>query len=167
MLLAALPALASEEHGGGHGGGHGLEIFPTVSELLPLMVLFILLIPIVNAVLFKPIFSVLDARDERIDGARRRSANLERDAAAVIERYRSAVAEVRAEAEVERRATLDAARRAHEERVTAERKQAEGLLDTARGELASSLESARHVLQQDVELLAREAAARILGRPLS
>lgn len=162
-VLGAAPAFASE----GHGGGHALVLFPEWAELIPLIILFVLLIPLVNALLFKPVFQIIDARTERIDGARRRAARLEQDAEAVLERYRAAVSDVRAAADAERKATLDEARRAQAARVAAERAAAERRIETARGEIDSALRAARQHLQQDVESLANEAAARILGRALS
>jgi F-type H+-transporting ATPase subunit b len=163
LFFAASPALASE----GHGGGHSLVLFPEWTELVPLIVLFLLLIPLVNTLLFKPVFRILDAREERIDGARRRATRLEHDAAAVVERYRLAVSEVRAEADAERKASLEAARRAQAERIAVERAEAERQLEASRRELDGALVGARESLRRDVEALAREAATRILGRSLS
>jgi len=163
LLLAAAPAFASE----GHGGGHSLVLFPEWTELVPLIVLFVLLIPLVNGLLFKPLFRILDAREERLDGARRRAARLDHEAAAVMERYRAAVSEVRAAADAERKETIETARRIQAGRLAAERAEAERHLEAARQELEGALTGARASLRQDVELLAQEAATRILGRSLS
>ena len=161
--LAALPAAAEE----GHGGGHELVLFPEPFELVPLIVLFVVLVPVLDRLLFRPLFRVLDARDERIEGARRRSARLEKDAAAVAERYQSAVSDVRAEADAARKETIDEARRAHAERVGRERYEAEQRLEAAKRELDAALVRAREGLRGEVEGLAREAASRILGRVVS
>ncbi len=168
-LLAAASAVcaARPAHAAGDGGGHGLVLFPEPAELIPLIVLFLLLIPLVNALLFQPLFRILDAREERIDGARKRAARLEQEAAAVVERYRAAVAGVRAEADVERKATLEAARRAQGERVGAERSAAEQRIEAARAAVERELVTARASLRGDVEALARDAAERVLGRALS
>ena len=162
-LFAATSAFAEE----GHGGGHDLVLFPEPAELVPLMVLFILLIPLLNHLLFKPVFRILDARDERIDGARKRAARLELDAAGVMERYRSAIAGVRTESDEARKATLDEARRAHAERVGRERAEAERRMEIAKREIDAALQTARQGLRGEVEGLAREAASRILGRAVS
>jgi F-type H+-transporting ATPase subunit b len=162
-LASAAPAFAEE----GHGGGHELVLFPEPAELVPLIVLFILLVPLLNHLLFKPVFRILDAREERIDGARKRAAKLEQDAAAVMERYRSAVATARAEAEEGRKATLDAARHAHAERVARERHEAEGRMEAAKREIDAALVGARASLRGEIEGLARDAASRILGRAVS
>ena len=150
FALMAEPALATAKHGGGHD-----------------LVLFLLLIPLVNELLFKPVFRLLDAREERIDGARRRAALLEHDAAAVLERYRAAVSEVRAESDAERKATLEAARQTQAEQIARERVEAERRMEATKREIDGALESARESLRRDVEALAREAATRILGRALS
>jgi len=163
FALAAEPALATAKH----GGGHDLVLFPEWTELVPLLVLFLLLIPLVNELLFKPVFRLLDAREERIDGARRRAAQLEHGAAAVLERYRVAVSEVRAESDAERKATLEAARQTQTEQIARERVEAERRMEATKREIDGALESARESLRRDVEALAREAATRILGRALS
>jgi F-type H+-transporting ATPase subunit b len=163
LVLAAFPALAADTH----GGGHGLVLAPEWTELVPLIVLFLLLIPLVNGLLFKPVFRILDAREERIDGARRRAERVERDAASVLERYRAAVSEVRAESDAERKTTLEAARRAQAEQVARERAEAERRMEATKREIDGALASARESLRRDAQALAREAAARILGRALS
>jgi F-type H+-transporting ATPase subunit b len=163
LLLAAVPALAEE----GHGSAHTLVLFPEWAELIPLIVLFLLLIPLVNTLLFKPIFRVLDARQERIDGSRRRAARLEQDANGVLQRYRTAVSEVRAEADAARKLTIEEARRAQAEQVARERAEAERQRERTKLEIDSALEAARKSLRLDIDALAQQAAARILGRSLS
>ncbi len=161
-LLAARPALAS-----GGEEGHELVLFPEWNELIPLIVLFLILIPLTNAILFKPVFRILDARNERIEGARKRAAKLDQDAAGVVERYRTAVRAVRAEADAERKATVEQARRAQAEQIGAERGEAERRMEAARRDIESSLARAREGLRSEIESLARDAAARILGRTVS
>ena len=142
-------------------------LFPEWSELIPLIVLFLILIPLTNAILFKPVFRILDARNERIEGARKRATKLDQDAAGVVERYRSAVRAVRAEADSERKATVEQARRAQSEQIAEERSEAERRMEAARREIESSLTRARESLRSEIESLARDAAARILGRTVS
>ncbi len=52
----------------------GLVLLPDLTGKLPiLIVLFVLLVYPVNAILFKPIFQVLDAREEKTTGTRKRA----------------------------------------------------------------------------------------------
>jgi len=165
-FAAALLLHATAARAAGDGEG-ALQLFPELSELIPLLLLFLLLIPVTDHLLFRPIFRVLDAREDRIAGARRRAQRLDADAAAVIERYQRAVTDVKDEAERARKELAAEARQAHAEQVAEARAEAEGRVEAARAELGSALESARRDLRGEAEQLAREAAQRILGRSLA
>ena len=155
--LAAREAAASE----------GLELFPDPRLLVPLVVAFALLVPVVNRVLLAPMLRVLDARSERTGGARKRAARLEESVREATARYERAVDEARRAAEGARRASLDEARRLAAEETGAARADAELELGRARGEIAGALAEARRGLRQQSTALAREAAARVLGRELA
>jgi len=126
----------------------------------------VLVIPL-NALIFQPIFRALDARAERIQGARQRSEHLQREADSILHRYETAVRETRGDAEAARQVEIV---RAREEQIvlTSQAKQeAERRLEGARADLAASLESARAGLRSSAEDLARAAAEQVLGRALS
>lgn len=159
LLIALLPGVAS--------ASEGLKLVPELEVLLGLIVVFIAFVYPLNALLFKPIFAVLDERSERIEGARRRAEQLEREADEVIGRYRSAVSEVRQEAELARREQLDATRSEQSTITSGARGQAERQIAEARSEISSALDAARESLRSQVEDLARQAAERIVGRELS
>jgi F-type H+-transporting ATPase subunit b len=156
VLLAAQGAAAA---------GDELVLVPQlVDRMLPLVALFCLLVIPVNQLVFKPLFRVLDERAERIDGTRQRAERLEREADEVLARYERSVQEVREEAEVERRSHLDRARAESQDNTGAVRAEADREIARARRALAASLESTRLTLRAQARELAREAAARVLGR---
>jgi F-type H+-transporting ATPase subunit b len=160
-VLVAGDALASEG---------GLQIFPTLETLpllLSLVAIFVVLILVVPPLLFRPIFAALDSREERIAGTRRRADQLATQAADALARYQASVRDARAEAESGRRTQLDAARSEAVAQLAAVRGEAEGEIERARGEIAAELERARAVLREQARELAREAAARVLGRALA
>ena len=159
LLVAALPgvAQATEE----------LNLVPNTTIMVGLLIAFLLLVYPLNALLFKPIFRVLEEREERIAGARRRADQLEGEANDVIDRYRGAVNEVRDEAEQARRAQLESARSKQVDITTAAREAAEVEIDRARSEIRGAVDDARSSLRNEVESLARQAAERIAGRELS
>jgi F-type H+-transporting ATPase subunit b len=132
-----------------------------------LVVLFALLIFPVNALLFKPVFRVMDERAEKIGGARRRAERLEQEAETILSNYEGAVREAREQAEVDRRSLLDAARFEHASLTRAARTEAERELEHAREELGRSLSDARATLRAGAEELAPLVAERVLGRSLS
>jgi F-type H+-transporting ATPase subunit b len=152
---------------GASASGDNLVLVPQlVDRMLPLAVLFCLLVIPVNRLIFKPLFRALDDRADRIAGARSRAERLEREADEILERYERSVREARAEAEAERRAHLERARAESLDDTGGVRSEADLEVARARRALAESLEAARATLRAEARVLAREAAARVLGRAI-
>lgn len=128
---------------------------------------FLILVFPLNSLIFQPIFNALDARAERIQGARDRSAQLEREASNVLERYEDAIREARVDAEANRQAGLSAAREEQVTLTTQARSEAETELTRARTEMNQSLDDARATIRASAEDLATAAAEQVLGRTLS
>jgi len=145
----------------------GLVLLPDFTGKLPiLIVLFALLMFPVNAILFKPIFQVLDAREERTTGTRRRAEKVMQSAEETLADYERAVREVRAESEQARKHAAAAARQQNATLIDEARAESERHLEHARSELAAALEQSRQTLGAKAQSLADEAASRVLGRPL-
>jgi F-type H+-transporting ATPase subunit b len=161
LALIALPATALAE-----GGGHGLVLMPDPRMLVALMVLFVLLVAPANALVFKPLLRVLDEREARTAGTRAKAEKLEQEAAAILLRYETAVRDARDQGELSRRALLGEVRSEVQREVTGARRDAEGQLERARGEIDAALESARASLRGQAQELARQAASQVLGRAL-
>jgi F-type H+-transporting ATPase subunit b len=155
--LGAKPALASSE----------LVLFPDWPLLVILVVGFAVLIFPLNALLFQPIFSALDARAERIAGARERSSRLKNQADEILERYQSAIRQARSESESDRQAGLERAREQQNQLTDAARAEAERELERARLEMSQAVEEARAGLRASAEDIAQAAAEQVLGRPLA
>ena len=128
---------------------------------------FLVLVFPLNVLIFQPIFRALDARAERIQGARDRSSQLEQEANEVLERYESAIREARVDAEAARQAGLTAAREEQATMTAQARSEAETELTRARTEMTRSLDEARATLRASAEDLATAAAEQVLGRTLS
>jgi F-type H+-transporting ATPase subunit b len=156
-LLCAVPAGAAAE---------SLEIFPD-ERIFYLIVLFVLLVFPVNKLLFHPLFRVLDEREARIEGARKRADQVGAEAEATLGRYRSAVRGAREEAESGRKQVLEEARREQAQLTGSVRSEAEVEINRAREQVAGALEQARSQLREQAKELAREAATRVLGRSLT
>ena len=159
VLLAIAPA-ASAASG-------ELVLIPDLKTVVPLLIGFLLLIPIVDRIIVRPVFAVLDAREQKIEGARRRAESLEAHATEVLTRYQTSVREVRADSERLRREQLDAARSEQATITTRARDEAAHEIEQSRSELRASLEEARAELRTSAQELAQQAAERILGRPVS
>jgi F0F1-type ATP synthase membrane subunit b/b' len=145
----------------------GLAIFPDWFGMLPILVLlFAALVFPVNALILKPIFRVLDAREEEITGTRRRADRLASRADEVLQRYEQAVREARQDAEQDRKQTLEQARSDGAATTADARSESEREVGRARGEVAVALDEARAELRVRSEPLAKEVAAQVLGRVL-
>lgn len=143
---------------GGDGG---------VGTLWIMVAAFAVLVFPLNTLIFQPILRALAARDEKIQGARDRSAQLEGEADEVLARYENAIREARSESESARQTQIASARDEQTSLTTAARADAEQELERARGELNQSLEEARATLRASADDLATAAAESILGRTLS
>jgi F-type H+-transporting ATPase subunit b len=172
-LLVAVPAVASS--------GGGIEIFPDVpgswddvlspklfaSPLVQLIALFAVLIWPANQLLWRPLLRVFEERAERIAGSRARAEKIAAEANDVLGSYEQAVERARRGADVDRSAILDGARK-EQSQVTADaRRAAEAEVSAARDAVDAALERARASLGSAAEELGREAAAQVLGRPLT
>jgi len=155
--FAASPALASD----------ALVLEPDPKILLGLIVGFVALIFPANQLIFKPIFHALDERDQRIDGARSRAGQIQRNADAVLADYESRIREARADADSVRKEQISAARSEQAAMTATARSEAETQLEQARATLAADLETARTQMRASAQELARSAAEQILGRSLS
>lgn len=164
-LLAAAASLAPGSVAYAASGG-ALKLIPELEGVVILLIGFTILIPIVNRVLVKPVFAVLDEREEKITAARNRAKLLEDSANEVLARYQSSIREVREDAERQRREQLDAARAEHAEITERARGQASREIEQSQAGFRASLDEARTGLRATAEGLARQAAERILGRAM-
>jgi len=156
-LVGAMPVHAAD----------GLVLVPEGSLLIVLIVAFAVLVFPVNALVFKPLFRVLEEREARIDGARARAAEIEVEANALLERYREAIRESREETESRRRSELEVARTEQGARSDQARSAAQEVIGQGRVELEAWLGEARRELRQNAGPLAQIVAERVLGRGLS
>jgi len=151
------PALA-------HASEGGLQIIPEPTRLLTLLVLFVILVPVLNKLLFQPLLGVLEERERRIDGARARATELAQQAAALLARHDDAIRRARETAHGEQVRVVEEARGQHQSTIGQARQAAEAEIAGARAELARATASVRASLAAEAEPIAREIAARLLGR---
>jgi F0F1-type ATP synthase membrane subunit b/b' len=156
-LLIASETFASEGE---------LAIFPDLRMLL-LVVFFAVLVFPVNALILKPIFRALDEREEKITGTRRHGDRLIAEADDDLQRYEQAVREARRDAENDRKQTLARARAEGAATTADVRNESKREVGRAREEVVAALDEARTELRVRSEELAKEVAARALGRALS
>lgn len=167
-LLAAIAGIgvagALLVPGAAYAAGGGLEIIPDLTRLLTLLVLFVILVPMLNKLLFRPLLGVLEERARRIEGSRSRATELAQQAASLLARHDEAIRQARENAHAELTRVVEEARSRHQAVVGEARSSAEAEITGARAELARATENVRGALGAEAEPLAREIAARLLGR---
>ncbi len=163
--LSIFPDLIEDALYSTYGGA--LVANPLRSTWLQLVILFVMIMFPLNALIFRPLLRTLEQRGEKIEGARGRANALSKQATEVLGRYEAAVGVARREAENVRRQTLETAR-SEQTRIGAEaRGSAEREVAQARAGVAGAVDTARAALRDETERLAREVAAKVLGRPLA
>jgi F-type H+-transporting ATPase subunit b len=156
VVLVTAPAHASAQ----------LELIPNPPTLIVLMIGFVILIAPLNAMIFRPLFRVLDEREAKIAGATEEAGHLVTRATELTEDYRGAIREAREVAEGARKQQLESARAEHASITGDARTESEGEISRAREEIEVGLVEARATLEATSRDLAKVAAERILGRPL-
>lgn len=159
-LAAAIALLAP---GAAHAAG-ALNIIPEWRKVVQLLVVFVIFVPVLNVLLFQPLLRVLEEREKRIDGARTRARDLASQAGTLLARHDEAIRSAREVAHVEQMQIVEQARGTHRSTVGEARAVAEQEVAAARAELARAADGVRASLGAEAEPLAREIAARLLGR---
>ena len=151
--------------GPAHASGE-LVLAPDPTTLVILIIGFVILIAPLNAMIFRPLFQVLDDREAKIGGATEQAAKLVAQATELTEQYRGSIREAREAAEGARKQQLEAARSEHGAITGDAKAESEDEIGRARQEIERSLAEARVSLERASQDLAKVAAERILGRAL-
>ena len=157
VLGAAAPAFAAG----------GLKLWPPDWAIVGVNVaVFAALIYPMQRLLLAPLVRILQEREARMGGASEEAESLQEEARRRKDELDTQAQNARLEAQSRRNAVM--AEAAAEERALLEAARSEGSrnLDALRGSIAGELEEARRGLEADARMLAREAAAKILGRVL-
>ena len=156
MQQPALQMLAS--------GGALIDIDST---LFIQLVLFALFAFVATRALFRPYLRMRDEREAGIEGARAEATRLGAEADARLEDYQAKLAAARARAHNEqRRIRAEAAGR---ERELTDKARGEGIksIDEARAQLATERQAVQKELLPRAEVIARQVAAKLLGREVA
>lgn len=144
----------------------GLNLFPDPAHVVVNVLLFALLIYPTSRFLLRPLVRVLEERERRTAGALQRVDALLGEAAQLRQHLESRLDEARASATAQRAAVMQEVEREERQILTEARDEAGRTLEAARASIAAEVESARAELRSEADGLAREIAARLLGRPL-
>ena len=128
------------------------------------IVLFLALMGILNALLFKPVLRVLDERRERIDGGRARAHALDEETNAKIKECEARFQEARVAGAAERTDIRAKGQEKVQQQLTDARGDADRILREMRERLVAEQDAARAQLEAEVTRLARDVAGKVLGR---
>lgn len=162
-IATALAVLGSV--GPAHAAGD-LVLVPDLRIVALYIVVFAILIYPVNRLLLQPLVRTLVERQRRSEGALERAASLRDEAAAAGVEVERRSATARAEAQRRRLAILSEASEEERALIGAARGDADRAIEAVRASVAAELTDARQALRNDARALARDAAARVLGREL-
>lgn len=122
---------------------------------------------IVNALLFRPLGQVLQAREGAVRDARKLAAEAEQKAAAATAEYETQTAAARAEVYREMDATRRAALEHRAELLALTRQEVDEQRAEAVRRIATSTDAARAALTSEAEFLSQAIVERVLDRKVS
>lgn len=125
---------------------------------------FIVLLLALNFILFRPLRSAMEEREQNISSAFGDAKADQERVQQLLERYNAALAEAKQKATATYNALYQAGIDAQRDMIAAERRMAGELLDKARADIAAAAALARTELRNEAERLAEDIATKILGR---
>jgi F-type H+-transporting ATPase subunit b len=147
--------------------GSGAALIDIDSTLFIQLGIFAVFAFVATRMLFRPYLRMRDQREAGIEGARAEAANLSAEADARLADYEQTIGAARSRAQNEQR-KIRAEAAAHEREVTEKaRSEATRTLDQARARIAAERAAARAELEPRAADIARQVAAKLLGREVA
>ncbi len=127
---------------------------------------FLVLVVILNIFLFKPIRRVLADRAAELNGAKARTAEVDRDVQEKVALYEARLRDAKAKAAEERDALKKAAQAEEAALLEKARKEAADSLGSIRERVAKEASDAKELLREQARGLSLEICEKVLGRSL-
>ena len=128
---------------------------------------FMILLVVLNVLLYKPLRAALAARKSTIDGDLARARATEEQIQAQVAEYEAKLQDARVRCSQERAALRQAALAEEARLLGAANEAASQRLQQLKGQVAAEADTARQVLRDETEALARQIAGKVLGRSVS
>lgn len=132
--------------------------------LLAQLTIFVVVLFGLNLILFKPLLTVLDTRDQKLNGARDEVQNLSRLSAADLEVYQTKIREARDAGQREREAMKNEGRERERKILTDVRTEITHQLNAARERIGGEADQQKRKLAGETEGLAAAMVEKVLGR---
>lgn len=134
--------------------------------LLIQLVNFIVLLLALNYILFRPLRSAMEEREQNISSAFGDAKAAQEKVQQLLEKYNAALAEAKQKAASVYNALYQEGLDSQRDMISSERAKATELLDKAREEISKAASEARADLRKEAERLSHQIAAKMLGRAL-
>lgn len=128
--------------------------------------LFLLFYVTLRFALFRPVLRLFEEREKRIDGAKHEAKDMQERAVKAVAQYEAFVREARAQGQAEKETLRQEGQRIAREILDEVRREAAAEVAKSKAELQAELAQATAQIDREAHALAREAATRLLGRPL-
>ena len=138
----------------------------TVSLLLIQGGIFLLILWFLNRNLLQPVLKILHDREAKTEGFFAESEEMGKKVAAAAQGYEEKLGQAKREALELKRSSIAEGIRKREDILGEARSEASAHLDEIRAAVAKEVETTRAVLNEEVLVLGREIAEKILGRAL-
>ncbi|HNZ23081.1 MAG TPA: ATP synthase F0 subunit B [Polyangiaceae bacterium] len=147
-------------------GGAGVSVDFDGSVIIQFVV-FLLLFIVLKPILLDPFLKVVEAREKRTDGAKAEARQMDERAGEIIKRYESEMEKVRKVAGEEQERLRSEAQKLEAQILGEARTEAARVTAEGKEKIRKEAESIRFELGQFSGELARETAAKVLGREIS
>ena len=134
------------------------------STFLVQLVLFVGLTLFLKPMLFDPMLKLFEERERRIDGAKVLARRIDEKSSEALARYEAGMAKARGSANADREAMHAEGLKREQEILTQVRATTTQVIEAGKQKARTEAERARATLKADTAALARQVAARVLGR---
>lgn len=165
-LLSVSTHLDATLAGSALSEGGGVNVDLDASLLVQIGLFFVLLL-ILKPLLFEPMLKLFEAREEQIEGTRRKASKIDKDNVAAETKYEAALEKARAEGAAERDALRAEGARKEAELMAGFRGASAQTIEQGRAKTAEEAKAARATLKTEAKALAGAIASRVVGREVS
>jgi len=131
------------------------------------MVIFAALILVLKPLVFDPVLGLFEEREKRTDGAKAAAREMQQKAGELLRKYEHELEKVHRVAAEERDAIRAETARLEAEQMNEARQVAAKIINQGRERVAEEIHAIRFELGRNSERLARDIAARVLGREIA
>lgn len=161
MSLATVTILGSALLGEG-----GVDVDINATFIIQVVLVVVLLL-VLKPVLFEPMLKLFEAREQRIDGAKKKARETDIKSAKAESEFQAQLGKAQAAGNVERERLRGEGVKAENEVLAKVRAETAAFLDERRQKAQEELKAARAELKGSGQELAKQLAARVLGRELT